>query len=115
MWKVAIVHFALTLFVIWKLIHHLAWSGLIEKEVWFNAWGLFWLKVFILFQPLLSFFVWVFHFINVPNGELGGLIEFLEGMAMLLSVPLWSICFGWLFVKLDNRLNHFPVLGKRVF
>jgi len=33
----------------------------------------------------------------------------------LVSIPIWSICFGWLFVKLDNWLNHFPVLGKRVF
>src|ERR1039457_37388 len=32
-----------------------------------------------------------------------------------LSMPLWSLCFGWLFVKFDNWLNHFPVLGKRVF
>ena len=37
-------------------------------------------------------------------------------MVLLLSTaPLWSICFGWIFVKLDNWLNHFPVLGKRVF
>jgi hypothetical protein len=32
-----------------------------------------------------------------------------------LSMPLWSICFAWLFVKLDNWLNHFPVLGRKVF
>jgi len=32
-----------------------------------------------------------------------------------ILVPLWSFCFGWIFVKLDNWLNHFPVLGKRVF
>ncbi|HAO79051.1 MAG TPA: hypothetical protein DCQ92_08765 [Verrucomicrobia subdivision 3 bacterium] len=33
----------------------------------------------------------------------------------LLLIPLWSFFFGWIFVKLDNWLNHFPVLGKRVF
>jgi len=27
----------------------------------------------------------------------------------------WSVCFGWLFVKLDNWLNHFQVLGRKVF
>ncbi len=115
MWKVAIAHFVLTLFVIWKLIHYSAWSGPYEREIWFMAWGSFWLKAFILFQPLLSFFVWAFHLIIIPNGDLGGLIEFLEGVAMLFSIPVWSICFAWFLVKFDNWLNHFPVLGKKVF
>jgi len=34
---------------------------------------------------------------------------------LLISVPFWSYCFGIIFVKFDNWLNHFPVLGKRVF
>ena len=113
MWKVAIAHFVLTLFIVWKLVHHLAWSGPIEREVWFNAWGLFWLKVFVLFQPVLSLLVWVFHLANVSTW--GGIGSFLGGLAMMISVPLWSICVGWLVVKFDNWLNHFPVLGKRVF
>jgi hypothetical protein len=33
----------------------------------------------------------------------------------LASIPIWSICFGWICVKSVNWLNHFPVLGKRVF
>ena len=28
---------------------------------------------------------------------------------------VWIFCFRWLFVKLDNWLNHFPVLGRKVF
>ena len=32
-----------------------------------------------------------------------------------LSMLIWSICFGWLYVKFTNWLNHFPVLGKKVF
>jgi hypothetical protein len=117
-WKVAIAHFALTVLVVWRLLYHLhysGWSGSAEKQIWFNAWSLFWLKFFVLLQPLFSFFVWFFNFVAVPSGDLGGLIEFLEGMAMFVSVPIWSICFGWLFIKLDNWLNHFPVLGKKVF
>jgi hypothetical protein len=31
------------------------------------------------------------------------------------SIPIWSICFGWLFIRTKDWLNHFPVLGKRVF
>jgi hypothetical protein len=34
---------------------------------------------------------------------------------LFVSVLFWSFCFSWIFVKLDNWLNHFPVLGKKVF
>jgi hypothetical protein len=33
----------------------------------------------------------------------------------LLSVPLWSFCFSCIFVRFDNWLNHFPILGRKVF
>jgi hypothetical protein len=36
-------------------------------------------------------------------------------IAGIILIPLWSICFGWVFVKILNWLNHFPVLGKKVF
>jgi hypothetical protein len=32
-----------------------------------------------------------------------------------IIIPIWSICFGWIFVKSLNWLNHFQVLGKKVF
>jgi len=32
-----------------------------------------------------------------------------------IVMPIWSVCFGWIFVKFLNWLNHFPVLGKKVF
>ena len=34
---------------------------------------------------------------------------------LLCSIPLWSLCFGWLYVKFTDWLNHFPVLGKKFF
>jgi hypothetical protein len=101
MWKVAIAHFLLTLFVAWKLFHCS------------DAWGLFWLKVFVLFQPVLALLVWGFHFVGISTW--GGWAEFLGGLAMILSVTHWSICFGWLYVKFTGWLNHFPVLGRKVF
>ena len=105
MWKVAATHFLITLFVFWRLFHSFRP----------DSWTPFWFKVSVLLQPALSFFVWFFGFIPVPSGNFGGLIEFTEGLVILFSVPFWSIFFGWIFVKLDNWLNHFPVLGKRVF
>jgi hypothetical protein len=113
MWKVAIVHFLLTLFLVWKLGYYSTWTGPVQKWVWFNAWGLFWFKVFVLCQPVLVFLVWIFRFLNVSTW--GGLSSFLAGVTMILSVIYWSICFGWLYTKLVNWLNHFPVLGKRAF
>ena len=50
---------------------------------------------------------WLFTLIPIPF--------WLQIPIFFISIPLWSICFGWIFVKLDNWLNHFPVLGKRVF
>src|SRR5271154_3572478 len=92
MWKVAIAHFLLTLFVVWKLFHCS------------SMWELFWLKVFALFQPALVFLVWLFHFFNIADW--GGLGEFLAGLTMLLFIVYWSICFGWIYVKFTNWLNH---------
>jgi hypothetical protein len=101
--KVATGHFLITLFAFWRLFHSFTP----------DAWTSFWLKVSIFLQPVFFSFVWALRFINFAG--LDGITSFLAGLAMMLSVVLWSICFAWLFVKLDNWLNHFPVLGKRVF
>jgi len=103
--KVAVAHFFLTLFVVWKLIHYSAWSGPYEREIWFMAWGSFWLKIFYLFQPQ-------FLLLSVIKFHVSG--EILVPFFVLITV-FWSLCFGWLFVKFDNWLNHYPVLGKKVF
>ena len=55
----------------------------------------------------------VFYFLQPPY-----LLTFLrEDFAedLLFSIPLWSLVFGWLYVKCTDRLNHFTVLGKKVF
>ena len=108
MWKVASAHFLLTVFVVWKSLYYTAWLGSSERFAWFEAWGGFWSKLFGLFQP--QFFIFGF----VQN-ILVQLPDWFGQLVFISSVPLWSICFGWIFVKLDNWLNHFPVLGKKVF
>jgi hypothetical protein len=78
--------------------------------IWHEAWGNMWKAIFCLLQPQ-----------SMLLSELGkkGIDSVLAGWSIIilffLSIPLWSFCFGWLFVKLDNWLNHFPVLGKKVF
>ena len=52
-----------------------------------------------------------FYFTKFIKPPVGGFVVLL----LMMTAPVWSICFGWLFVKLNNWLNHFPVLGKKVF
>src|SRR5271154_1040737 len=102
-WKVAIVHFLLTLFVVFKILHHAIPSA--ERNIWLQTWGGFLSKFSMLLQPQLLILEKLFnssHYLNVPN--------LIVPISIFVSVPIWSICFGWLFVKLDNWLNHFPVL-----
>jgi hypothetical protein len=105
MWKVAIVHFLLTLLIFEKIFHHAIPSA--ERNIWLQTWGGFLSKIFMLLQPQLLIVVKLF---NSSNSS-----QHLIPILILVSVPIWSICFGWIYVKFTNWLNHFPVLGKKVF
>jgi len=111
MWKVAIAHFLLTLLFIWEVARFQTLSFSLNYDhfslmVWHN----FWLKAFFVFQP--QFLITQLNFVKSLDFEVVTrvVLDFLFGI-----MPLWSICFGWLFVKFDNWLNHFPVLGRKVF
>ena len=43
------------------------------------------------------------------------MLWFVYALFCIISIPMWSYCFGWIFVPFRTWLNHFPVLGKRVF
>jgi len=111
MWKVAIAHFVLTAFI-W-----LGWECLHNEQtisIQFVLWSESWRSVFFFLQPLI-WFVFVASQIQIVNIFYS---IFSDGAALAISLPLipfWSICFGWLYVKFTNWLNHFPVLGKKVF
>jgi hypothetical protein len=111
MWKVAIVHFVLSLFLMFYTKHYLTWSGPPEREIWVMAWGTFWAKLVFLFQPQLVVLIKLKVYFH-PTSHL---IKFIFNFFILASIPIWSICFGWIYVKFTNWLNHFPVLGKKVF
>jgi hypothetical protein len=122
MWKVAIAHFVLTLFVALLMIllpypnrragdfyYHIAL---------FEAYSDFLKNFLFLLQPLPLLVVLIFqqmelHF-ALPNHPLWLVVPIFYGV-LLISSLLWSFCFGWLYIKFTNWLNHFPVLGKRVF
>jgi len=86
--KVMLIHIKLSVFA-------LLLSILYKSEIiWFNA-------VLLLLQ---SFFLMLLE-------KHGAFLDFL----CIISVPVWSFCFAWIFVRVRDWLNHFPVLGKRVF
>jgi hypothetical protein len=89
MWKVAIGHFVLSGTVF-----------LLCEKLELNWW------IFGIFQPQFVILITSIDIKAVP--------PFWYLLPFCLA-PAWSICFGWIFVKLVNWLNHFPVLGKRVF
>ncbi len=99
MWKVAIAHFALSIFFLWKAIHF----GDVFFEPVPPVLKTYW-EVYYFLQPLL----WI-----GLKLKLTALVE--TGVFIFCSIPVWSICFGWILVKFANWLNHFPILGKRVF
>jgi hypothetical protein len=111
MWKVALVHFALTVFVWlgWEYLNNNE-ANYIQSVLWADSWR----SVFFILQPL----IWLV-FAASQIGFINHFYDaFSDGMALAICLPLipfWSFCFGWFYVKFTNRLNHFPVLGKKVF
>ena len=101
MWKVAKVHVALTVF--WFL------AGLVFVFVFphFQI-GDFWEIGFSILQPQF----WISAILDTNDSWGRAAVEF---WGCVIAIPVWSLCFGWLYVRFTNWLNHFPVLGRKVF
>ena len=76
----------------------------------FSRSGIRFEKLLLVFQPQLYFF-----------SKLDSATSYLKNqdeiifLFFIITAAAWSMCFGWLAAKFINWLNHFPVLGKRVF
>jgi hypothetical protein len=97
MWKVIGYHFFFTVYVLFLLLtaRHPMVVNPSDPAQWINILGV---RLLIFLQPIAYL---------VANNE--------HEIFALVSIPLWSVCFGWIFVKFLNWLNHFPVLGRKVF
>jgi hypothetical protein len=124
---VSILHFGLTLCVAFIIFFRLGGFSsskggafhpeLTEQHIREEIWFQFWVVILFILQPLpflllftsnlVLFLIW--HHPSI------WLATSLSWILISISVPFWSFCFGRIFVKIDNWLNHFPVLGKRVF
>ena len=112
--KVAAIHLALSMIVWLRVPSDLAW--LIRPKGFnfgYGALGNTEMDLLFILQPstLLTF---VSYGPEMLKGIWWGFSDHYLPIIFCVSFPIWSICFGWLFVKLDNWLNHFPVLGRRV-
>jgi hypothetical protein len=119
--KVAIAHFVLTFVPVIILLLTDEFYGSPSDSVRYDLWIKFWLVSFCLMQPQFGII-----FVAIDLGAKVGWWDYQEasyeirfsGVVYFISVlliPIWSNCFGWFFIKLDDWLNHFPVLDRKVF
>jgi hypothetical protein len=112
MWKVAIVHFALSLLAFWELLHFASYFGPSEQFKIFEIWQNLWVKMVFALQPQCLIPLLLSKGIKIdPSGMISRIIF----CYLVMSIPIWSFCFAWLYVKFTNWLKHFPVLGQKVF
>jgi hypothetical protein len=126
MWKVAIVHFALTIFCL------LTWLALLPSsngETMFNletrgnnflvGAAIVALVIFLALQPLIFL---AFAADNMLGMRFPSIPTWLLIPLYFVSFAVWSYAFGWLFVnwscwfsKIRFWLNHFPFFRKKFF
>jgi hypothetical protein len=120
MWKVAIIHFALSVLVIITAVLFPNNCALVKIDgqlqlVMIGALGcLLWTAINFLqpfYIPMVSYVQqvnWLYLYYRADS-------KIMNIISIFVLIAFWSLCFGWIFVKLDNWLNHFPVLGRKVF
>jgi hypothetical protein len=114
LWKVAFGYFVLTMLVATQLPIFYAgpYKFDFSPDYIEVAWRTFCAKFFLILQPQILLLYAV-----AQIEALKGLskLPFWWGMLInLISILLWSSCFGWLYTKAVDWLNHFPALGRKV-
>ena len=108
MWKLALLHFSITAISFFAglvlLLKYKDEDNYLVNVLYPS------LSSFLYFlQPLCLLIDWCMIQVSPSFGRNhSALITF-------LSFPIWSICFGWIFIRGKDWLNHFPVLGRKVF
>ena len=115
MWKVAIVHLALSYLVIYLFVKFVYIGQGVFGDLVFQAqvessqiWRIFLSPILYILQPQRYLADHFFH-----GWTMGYPIWI--GVFLTFSYPLWSICFSRIFIRAKDWLNHFPVLGRKVF
>jgi hypothetical protein len=71
----------------------------------------------IFLMAMLSFFLLQpqFLIIQIFFAILALRIYPMDFFLSVVIAPFWSYAFAWIFIRTKDWLNHFPVLGKKVF
>jgi hypothetical protein len=115
--KVTTVHLVLTFIALVFVVLFapaLGFSNGSRPSLPLEIWVYFWLGALVLLQPVpfLIGFILQRLFSGLPPHSA---MVSLGWLVVILAIPLWSYCFSWIFIRAKDWLNHFPVLGKRVF
>jgi len=115
--KVTTVHLVLTFIALVFVILFapaLGFSNSSHPSLPLEIWVYFWMGALVLLQPLpvLVGFILQHLFSGLPPHST---VVSLGWLVVILAIPFWSYCFSWIFIRAKDWLNHFPVLGKRVF
>jgi hypothetical protein len=114
--RVAKIHFALSVFfgVMFLILAPSLATAKSHSEpnlIWviFVA---FWAISFFLLQPQCFLIPVLVSAFPIKNPFVEWAIFFI---LPLIIAPFWSYTFASIFIRVHDRLNHFPVLGKKVF
>ena len=117
--KAHVNHFLLSLVVVFFLQFNESFIGggsPINLKAW-EVWKSFCKSMCFVFQP----HIWLMLKMELPQLPhwYKALPSLVPPVALLFltmfSMFTWSFCFSLIFLRVKDWLNHFPVLGKRVF
>jgi hypothetical protein len=100
---VAIAHFVLSVWFCWTQIEIIAGS---IYESPYDVWCGFVSKTLILLQPQCWLVLHNWQSLNLNTGSMG---------LLKLSIPLWSICFGYFLIKAVSWRSRHSSLVTRHF
>jgi hypothetical protein len=114
-WKMAKTHFALSVFsgvTFGILVPTLTTAKSHEPNLIWVIFVAFWGVSFLLLQPQCILIPVLFSAFPINNSFVECAIFFI---LPLIIAPFWSYLFASIFIRGRDWLNHFPVLGKKVF
>jgi hypothetical protein len=109
--KVAFAHFALSIVI------YFSYLGILSGETNSDLFWAFRNGALALLQPQ-TFGLPAVYLERFLAGLLEAMnLRYKNGVVIpvLISVPVWSLCFSWIFIRIKDWLNHFPVLGRKIF
>jgi hypothetical protein len=110
--KVAFAYFVLTFLPVFVIAFTATgFFRVPSAAVSFDFWVQCWFRVFIFLQPVFCLFESRL-FQQVFEQFMP---DWLWPLISVVVIPIWCNFIGWIFVRGRNWLNHFPVLGKKVF